>query len=267
MRSGALLLIFAALAAPRPAAAQLCHLGPLDADVHVEHEHGDHHHGPPPHHVEAEVTVDGGLLDGAAYQGVQPSLSWHRGRFGAYVAAPVYRLAPDAGDAVYGPGDPLLQAHARLLGGRTRRAGVLAAVVLPLGSADDGLGMGHVMAMPGVWATARAGRASGLVSASLGKSLGGDDAHAHHMHGPMIDPMNPFEVGGAARGAVALTSSLEVHALALAAAPIGDGVFRAAAGGGSTYRAGAWDVTGEAQVGLAGDPFRVRALLSLGHTF
>jgi hypothetical protein len=261
----AAIIILALVAVPRRAAAQLCHLGSLDADSEQDGASAHAHHvdAGSPHHVEATLRADVAALDGGSYQGLVPAVGWHRARLGAYVALPVYRLDRDSGSVSRGPGDGLLQGHARLLGGRRWRVGAVAAVTVPTGDADQGLGTGHVMAMPGLWGAVRVRRSTTLVTAVLGKAIGDDDGGHHHVHGLHVSPMNAFEIGATARSAVAL----DIHAIALVASPIGDGVFRAAAGGGASLRIGRWDLEGEGQVGLAGDPFLVRASLSLRHTF
>ena len=262
-------------AAPDAAWAQLCHIGPLGVDHqpdasevgdHAGH-HGHHHAAPIPHHLEATLAVEGALIEGGSYQGLAPSVSWHHGRFGAFVVVPGYRLARDEMDPVVGLGDVVVQANARVLGGARWQAGAIAAVGLPTGDADDGLGMGHVMAMPGLWAAVTPGRATLLVSATVGKSLGADE-HAHHAGhaGPIVNPMNAFELGGTARASLAVAPSLSIHALGLVGVPLDDGVTRAAAGAGARWRRASWSVGTEVQLGVAGDPFTTRAIVSLGRS-
>ena len=77
----------------------------------------------------------------------------------------------------------------------------------------------------------------------------------------------PFEIGGTVRTGVAVSRSLDVHAIGLVSQPIGEGVLRAATGGGVSLRVQRWNVSGETQVGLAGDPFRLRSVVSVGRSF
>jgi hypothetical protein len=211
------------------------------------------------------LSVEGAQVEGGAYQGVAPSLSWHRGRFGGFVVAPLYRLERYAMDPVLGPGDVVVQGHARVVGGQRWQAGALAAIGLPTGDADDHLGMGHVMLMPGLWATATRGRASLLVSTMVGRGVGGDE-HAEHGSGPVVSPMNRFELGGTVRASLAVAPSLAVHALGLVGVPLDDGVTRAAVGAGAKWRRGDWSLGADAQLGVAGDPFTTRAVLAIAHT-
>lgn len=256
-------IIIVLLVQARGAAAQLCHLGPLGDEGESSH----HDHGDAPHHVEVTLGAIAATHQAGSYQGVQPSVGWHHGRVGAYAALPAYRVAGDGVDTAAGLGDALVQGHAEVVRGARWRAGVVAAVGLPTGRAEDGLGMGHAMAMPGVWGVVRAGQTTTVLSAIVGKSLGGGGDHAHHMHGVSVNPMNAFELGATARTALAVTRAIDVHAIALVASPIGDGVFRAAGGGGVSLLLRQWTLAGDAHVGLAGDPFGVRTTLSLAHTF
>jgi hypothetical protein len=255
-----LALVALLVALPRVAEAQLCHLGPLDVDSSGEHAHHTQHH------VEATLTFDAATLEHGAYQGVVPSLGWHHGRVGAYVAVPGYRVEHDVGFDAVGLADLTLQAHARVAEAGPWRGGLVLAASLPTGDADDGLGMGHLMLMPGVWNSVSAGRWSALATVVVGKAAGGDDEH-RHMHTVTVNPMNPFEVSGTARVAAALARTVEVHGLATVAEPIGEGTRRAAVGGGATYRTHQWDLGAELQLGVAGDPFTARALVALGHRF
>jgi hypothetical protein len=149
----------------------------------------------------------------------------------------------------------------------------MVAIGFPTGRSEDGFGMGHAMAMPGLWGMVRSGRSTTVVTAVVGKRIGDDghdahaDHHAHHMHELSVNPMNPFEIGGTLRTAVELARGVDVHAIGLVAQPIGDGTFRAAAGGGVGLGDRKWTVSGEAQLGLAGDPFRLRSLLSIARAF
>jgi hypothetical protein len=270
VRLVALIAGLAALAAARPALGQLCHAPavPPAADAHTGHADRAGRRV----HVEATVAVDAQRLTGGAdVQGVTPSLHAARGRVALRVAVPTYRVDRDAAGAAVGLGDVVLQATVELLAGTAWRAGLALGAGLPTGSRDDGLGMGHVMAMPGVWATAQPGgwRLAGSLSLGASVESGDDDGHEHH-HGhtvSVVNPMNRREVGGSVRAGHAPVGALELYVLAAGAAPIGDGVTRAAVGAGARWHLGAWSVGGEADAGVVGRPFIARGVLDLTRHF
>jgi hypothetical protein len=271
----ALIAGLAALAAARPASGQLCHAPALPPASAAGADHAGHgHHGDGPRlHVEAAVAVDAQRLTGGTdVQGVTPWLHAARGRLALRVAVPTYRIDRDAGPgAVVGPGDVAVQGTADLLAGAGWRAGVALGAGLPTGSRDDGLGMGHLMFMPGLWAAAQPGRWRLAGSLSLGASVeaGDGDGHDHH-HGhtvSVVNPMNRREVGGSLRAGHAPGRHLEMYALAVGAAPIGDGVARAAVGAGARWQVGAWSVGAEADAGVVGRPFIARGVLDLTRHF
>jgi hypothetical protein len=264
----------ATLAAARPASGQLCHapaLPPGAAD-HADHAGHGHHGDGPRLDVEAAVAVDAQRLTGGAdVQGVTPSVHAARGRLGLRVTVPTYRIDRDADGAVAGLGDVALQGTADLLAGAGWRAGVALGAGLPTGSRDDGLGMGHLMVMPGVWAAAQPGQWRFTGSLSLGASVqpGDGDGHDHH-HGhtvSVVNPMNRREVGASLRAGRAPVRHLELYGLAVGAAPIGDGVTRAAVGAGARWQVGAWSVGAEADAGVIGRPFIARGVLDLARHF
>ena len=265
---------FLALAMPvREADAQLCHLGPLDQgdDSSQRDPHAQHHDKT--HHVEVMVSTVAATHDAGSFQGVGTSVAWHRGRYGAYAALFGYRVVHPFHEPTFGVGDAVVQGHVRVVGDSRWRAGVVVALGIPTGRSDDGLGMGHAMAMPGLWGLVRAGRATTLATAVIGKSIGDRghgahaDHHAHHMHELSVNPMNPFEVGGTLRTAVTVSRHVDVHAIGLVAQPIGEGVLRAATGGGVSLRLHRWNLSGETQVGIAGDPFDVRSIVEVSRSF
>jgi hypothetical protein len=105
-----------------------------------------------------------------------------------------------------GLGDVTVEASAELVTAADWRAGVSLGAGLPTGDDDDGLGMGHAMLMPGLWASAQPGPWRLAGSLSLGFSVESDDAGGHdHHHGhtvPVVNPMNRREVGGEADAGV-----------------------------------------------------------------
>lgn len=261
---GALLVV---LALARPAAAQLCHVGDVDdAGEHGEHAHGHHgHHGAtrPATHVQLALTTDVATIDRGSYQGVIVAGSVHRGRFGARIAVPYWRL--DVLDTPHtGLGDLVVQGHARLLGDDRASAGAVLAVGLPTGKASYGLGMGHAMVMPALWATAARGRARALILLGGGKSLGGGHDHAGFPDGPPVSPMAPLEADLTVRATYNAAPGLALDAIGAVAVPLGDDRrTRAAAGLGARYRRGGWLLGASALAGVAGDPFTARLVVDV----
>src|SRR5262249_9572685 len=82
-----------------------------------------------------------------SYQGITPSLGWMYSWFGASAMISLYHLTEN-GLSIYGRGDAMLAAHATVIETDTVHGGVALHVMLPTGSDLEGLGMGHVMAMP-----------------------------------------------------------------------------------------------------------------------
>jgi hypothetical protein len=258
----ALLALALASLISRPASGQLCHPVAHEAAGHPDIADDDTR-------LEAAVAAEAQLLATADVQGMTTSLRGRWRRFGARVAIPVYRIAHDDGDVAIGLGDIAAEASARLVGGERWRAGAVAGVSVPTGDADDGLGMGHTMLMPGAWLTAERGPLRVSAAASYGTRVGdaGDAHHHHHAARAMVNPMNARELGSSLRAAYAATDDLEVHAVGLLAVPIGDGVTRAAAAAGARWRLGTWSIGAEAGAGITGKPFVSRGVLDLTRAF
>jgi hypothetical protein len=261
------LAVLACLCTARPVLGQICHPAPPDDGAARGDDAADGARAAGRGLV-VSLAAEAMALDGADVQGLTPSLAWQGARLGARVAVPGYRMADDRGGRTVGLGDVTVEASARVLGGGDRRAGVVAAIALPTGDADQGFGMGHAMVMPGVWAAASTGRLRIAVTGSFGASLADADAHGMHHHaGPQINPMNAREVAGSLRAGYVVTPSLELHGAALAAVPIGDGVTRAVVGVGIGWRRGSWRADAETDAGAAGRPFVSRGVLQLTRTF
>jgi hypothetical protein len=147
------------------------------------------------------------------------------------------------------------------------RGGVSAAVSAPTGDSLGGLGMGHVMAMPSLWATVARGALTFGVTAGAGHALGGDTRHHEHGSWPLVDPMNLSEVTWSAGADIVLAPQLSVGANTVGAVPIGDGTMRLASGVRATWTAGRVATGFEVQAGLAGDPFRFRGVVATSVRF
>lgn len=201
------------------------------------------------------------------YQGVIPGLRWTRGRITASAQLGMYRVVEN-GRSVYGVGDVVATGQAALVPLRHGAAGVALAVSAPTGNHETGLGMGHPMVMPSVWASIAVDRVTLAGSAGFGRAFGGAADHAGHGSWPIVDPMSRTELTGGATVSIAVTPELHAGARATGAVPIGDGVARLIGG----LRAG-WaassrvETTVELQAGLAGDPFTVRGVVATSLNF
>lgn len=202
-----------------------------------------------------------------SYQGVAPSASFARGRFGATAAIALYHLDQN-GLSRYGLGDLALGGHAALVETEALDAGLALHVMLPTGSEVDNLGMGHTMAMPSAWASWRARPVT--LSASFGYAralvdLGG----GHHDHGPMplVDPMNLQELTWSAGADVAVGHHVQLGGRGLGGAPIGGGQTRVIAGGRVAWATPRMTTAFELQLGVAGDPFTVRGVVETALRF
>jgi hypothetical protein len=207
-----------------------------------------------------------GVAIGAAY-------AWERVTVSA--ALPAWRLALGA-DTVTGLGDASLGVRMRLWSPTERLSlGAELAAHLPTGDDDESLGMGHVMAMPSVWAhwqlapawqlAAQAGWARAIAHAPLMESGG----HAHHASGPLVDPMNFSELGAGVAAAWSARPWLAFAASGSYAAPIEThGEARGIVGVGARVQAGGGVEVGlEGQVPVVGEPFGARAIATVGAAF
>lgn len=112
-------------------------------------------------------------------------------------------------------------------------AGVVAGVSVPTGDSRHGMGMGHVMVMPGLFASWSAGRLRVAASSGYSRALG---AEGHHDHAPwpLVSPMLVSEVSWNAGAEVRMT---------------------------------AVSVGARASGGLVGDPFTLRGVVSTALSF
>jgi hypothetical protein len=217
-----------------PAHAQVCHAGGLGvedgwaASVQLR-----------------EATVRDGALS-ADYLGAALGVGFAVQPVEASVSVPGYRL-DDGNDVHTGLGDVLVDGRLALWSGvRSRhhgdrlKLGVEFAAALPTGDHDVGLGMGHVMAIPGVFARVRDHRVAALVQVGYGRALAsaghaaahaGDGAHAGHgVHagvasesagiGSIVDPMSDSEIEAALTFSVDTSEHFGLDATVAAAAPV-----------------------------------------------
>lgn len=193
-----------------------------------------------------------------------------------------YRLT-QSGTKDVGVGDLLAAARVPLLRAKddASRFGVALAATLPTGSERDGLGMGHLMLMPGLFASLQTEHWQLLVDVAYGRALdgsssgsSGDASGAHAGHGgsaarmpmPVVNPMNRSELEHAFELVYRVTTEVGLLSRMFGAVPVFD-----ASGG--TREALAVGVKGEwtmltaateIQIPIVGDPFRFRSISTIG---
>lgn len=205
------------------------------------------------------------MLYGGDYQGISPAVRWSNARFAASASLPYYRVTKN-GKTLHGAGDGMVHGIIALARTTTSQAGMALAVTAPSGDRQDGLGMGHVMVMPGVWGSYMLGDVTIGGSVGYGRALGANDGHDHGA-GPIVDPMNNSEVTWSASADLELARQLRAGARASGAVPTADGTTRAAGGLRVAWMAGHVVTAATVQVGIAGDPFTLRGVVETSLRF
>jgi hypothetical protein len=245
----------------------------------AQHDHGDGSHAHRGEHeaprsiFSAAVGVlaasyDSMLYDGD-YEGLAVSGRWSRGRFAAALGLTGYRLQKN-GKTVSGLGDLMLHGHAALFSAGAVTAGAVAMIMAPTGDDRAGLGMGHVMLMPGAWLQWVPGPVAFAASAGYARGLGGESVHAEHGGGgawPLVDPMSFSEIAFDASGMVALARPLRAGLLLAGAVPIEGGTSRLATGVRAAWTWGRVETAVQVLGGVIGAPFDVRGLLEAAVRF
>lgn len=198
---------------------------------------------------------------GGDYQGVVPTVAWQRGRFSASATAGLYRLTSN-GAEYYGLGDVTLAPAATVYTSGPTTIGVMLPVMLPSGDRATGFGMGHVMVMPMASATTALPRVEVGASLGFGRALGGMESHHDHGPWPLVEPMNMQEVMWSANAYVPLARALRAGVRMSGGIPVGGmGTNRVIGGIRTQWTAGNVETGFEVQVGIAGDPFKLRGLV------
>lgn len=237
----------------------------------ADHQHdGMESSGSPSSSFGAGLSVVAASFDtafyGGDYQGVDPSLRWSGGRFAVVAAMPFYRLQEN-GRSLVGAGDAMVHGQVAIVVTDTTQVGVSLAVLVPSGSHQDGLGMGHVMAMPSAWGSHSIGRFRIGGSAGYSRALTRLENHDHGMW-PLVDPMNLAEVTVSASSDVALARALRVGLRVSGALPTeAPGDQRVVGAVRAIWTEGRVETAFEMQAGLAGDPFTLRGVVETALVF
>jgi hypothetical protein len=236
------------------------------APAFAQHDHAhEEHEATRPAAITAGVALVAASFDTrfyeGHYEGLVPSARWSNARFAAIASGSVYRLEKNGAQS-YGLGDVSVHGQAMLVRHDTLDAGVLAGVSLPTGDSRHGMGMGHVMLMPGVFVAWTVERVRLAASIGYSRALGGDRDHDHGAW-PLVAPMLMSEVSWNAGGDVRMTPAITTGLRAAGGVPTGDGGCARAIGAGRVaWRARHLESAFEIQAGLVGDPFNVRGVVS-----
>lgn len=202
------------------------------------------------------------------YQGAIVGAGWQFGRFGLAANLPIYRLRKN-GLLVEGVGDVMAHAHVTAVTSSTAHAGFTMMVSAPTGDASKGLGMGHVMVMPGGWGAWRSTDFMIAGTLMFHRALGGGSAHAAHGGGmwPLVDPMTATEVAGSITGMYALARSLAIGVHADGAIPLEETDERFTVGVRAVWVSGRTETSLGIDRGVVGQPFGLRGTLAAAVRF
>jgi hypothetical protein len=253
------LLPFLALSAPEHARAQSCHLADLRAAGQVQ-----------PWRIALLTSFASyrNSVYAGEYQGISAVASYAHPWVSAEVSFGGYRIVRN-GLRDYGVSDLALDVRAALARFSEITLGLEVAVTLPTGDPARGLGMGHVMLMPGAFLQLESAALRLLVQVAYGRALASAGEHAHGSPGPLVNPMNRSEFEHAATLAYSFRAPLFAAARLFGAVPVATaaGSAREALGmalGASLERA---QLSAELQLPLVGTPFALKTLLSAAVLF
>lgn len=252
--------------APRVAAAQHCHIPDVEPGATAEDA--------PRWWLQGTSSIIAGattfMEESRHYEGLRLAVDAGTGRYTARVALPMYRIE----GAGLGLGDATLAASADVIPGRGRvRGGIGVSIAAPTGDADDGRGMGHVMVAGGPWLRLGGERFDATLAVTFASALGDNSEHVLHQHAadgwPLVDPMNPREVMGVARGVAALVpGQLNAGAQLVFATPVVlDGEQRLVGAVLVERPFGRYGLHVLVETPFIGDPFVARALFELSYRF
>jgi hypothetical protein len=206
------------------------------------------------------------------YKGASLSLQWDNPWARLRAVLPAYRIERN-GLASTGVGDLLLEGRVPVVRteGDELAGGVVLSASLPTCDADHDLGMGHVMAMPGLWLMWAPTRAFVSAQVNYGRAFdgGGSGHHNHAGPRPIVNPMNRSEIGASLTAGYTVHELVRVRAGAYGATPVSDseGEGRAAALAGVDLLVGPFDFALEGHLPLAGDPFLAKGVVTAGVRF
>jgi hypothetical protein len=201
------------------------------------------------------------------YQGALAVASYRHPWVAAEASFGGYRIVRN-GLREYGISDVGLDVRAALARFSEMSLGLELAATLPTGDPARGLGMGHVMLMPGAFFQLQGDKLQLLAQVAYGRAVTGG-SHVHTSTGPLVNPMNRSELEHTATLAYIFQSPLFAAARLFGAVPVAAtaGAAREAFGlvfGASLDR---FQPSAELQLPLVGTPFSLRFLLSASGAF
>ena len=237
----------------------------------------DHEHDAPARsHATDGITAQVGLLAASYrsrlyegdYTGALAGVAWRYGRYELAARNAIYQIDRN-GRTYRGLGDLMIHGAVTIVDGSRLAAGAHLMAMLPTGHEMKGLGMGHVMLMPAVWATWTPSALA--IGGAVGYARGLGDAGVHDEHAgggtwPLVDPMSFSEVTFDASAMYSLGRGVRSGVRVFGAFPLDDDV-RALGSWRLAWRAGRVETIADVQVGLAGDPVRVRGVLTTAMRF
>lgn len=210
----------------------------------------------------ATAAIDRRPID---YQGTSLRIELQRHALQLRVQATWYRLR-DSLDTTGGPGDVMVAAMWTAYRTQELQAGVVVPVGIPTGDMEEHLGMGHWMAMPGVFAAWRPSQGTtATAGVSYNRALGNQEGHDHGT-GPYVNPMTEQEMGFAGRVTQGVSPTLQLVGESSLAVPFEDAA-RMILGAGFSMQRGKLAVTVLAQKGALSAPFTSRGVVELGYAF
>lgn len=202
------------------------------------------------------------------YQGLLLTGTLSHPWFTAELALPGYRIA-QTGSHAYGPGDLALNVRGNVLRSddESITIGPELAVTFPTGNSGDGLGMGHVMLMPGGFVSWQHEGFTLIAQLAYGRALGSAGEHASHDGPwPIVNPMNRSEFTHSVGFGALVHPNVRVTGRLIGAVTLFNhaGAAREIIAPGLQFISGAFDVALEQQLPIAGSPFVSRTLMSVG---
>jgi hypothetical protein len=206
------------------------------------------------------------------YQGGALFGSYALWRLQLSASLPYYRIVRN-GLSERGLGDVFTSLRATLLERELSpidhvQLGLDLAQTLPSGDRIKGLGMGHVMLMPGLFARLMHGRTTLELGLAYGRALASGSAHDHGPW-PLVNPMNLGELEHSVSALYRVTDWLIGSARLHGAVPIADkhGAAREIIGLGALAQIGPAELSLEQELPLAGNPIRSRTTVRVGASF
>jgi hypothetical protein len=207
------------------------------------------------------------------FEGLAQVLAWSHRRVSIQAMLPAYRIVRN-GLSHVGVGDLALAARVPIPGWSHHdlTAGLGVGATFPTGSADAGLGMGHVMLMPEFWWLLNRGRVQLYGTAGFGRALAAG-VGSHHGGGPapIVNPMNRSEIEASLGSQIRLHRLLSLRFSAFGAMPVGnanpEGVTRVVASQGLMLSVRGFDLSVELQAPLTGSPFLARGVVQATYRF